>query len=179
MEQLTTVPSKGFTFAVKDGMNRLLDFNGRSRRADYWWFALAWYILSFFVSFITGLFLSETVNLFVSSVLALLMLSITVRRLHDTGRSGWWVVASWVLSLLVVIYLAVLMSDGTLESGNPDVIVDAIMNPFYLTLCVVSGIVSLILFIFMLLDSKPEENKYGKSPKYVSAEEAFGEVQQA
>ena len=78
-------------------LKHYVDFSGRARRAEYWWFVLPFFITSFVLGFIdgfigtvdafTGLGLLSTIY-----VLALLLPGVTVgmRRMHDVGRSGWW-----------------------------------------------------------------------------------------
>jgi transcriptional regulator with XRE-family HTH domain len=71
--------------AVRDGAFGFSDFEGRAGRPDYWWFLLA-------VLVVTGAAtaLSEALGAAVSVVLSLPLAAVGARRLHDTGRSGWW-----------------------------------------------------------------------------------------
>ncbi len=71
--------------AVRDGALGFSDFEGRAGRPDYWWFLLA-------VLVVTGAAtaLSEALGAAVSVVLSLPLAAVGARRLHDTGRSGWW-----------------------------------------------------------------------------------------
>lgn len=70
------------------------NFSGRASRSEYWWFCLFTFLLGLVLGFFLGMFFSETVANCISSLvnLALLLpgLGLAVRRLHDTGRSGWW-----------------------------------------------------------------------------------------
>lgn len=89
-------------------LKRYADFNGRSRRSEYWFFQLFFVIL--YVVFlallaITGGFsgngnmLSGLVGLiFGIGFLGLFVpaLAVLVRRLHDTDKSGWWALISFV-----------------------------------------------------------------------------------
>lgn len=74
-------------------LKRYARFAGRSCRAEYWWFMLGYLILCCFVglidSFLGGIVIFS---------LFLPMLAVTVRRYHDVGLSGWWVVVLWLLS---------------------------------------------------------------------------------
>lgn len=100
---------------------RYATFSGRARRMEYWMFCLVVILLSLFL----GLFLGfgqgagafgpsmsradvDTVFLVYQLFLFLPSIAVTVRRLHDTNRSGWW----WLLSFLPgigTIWLFVLM----------------------------------------------------------------------
>lgn len=67
-------------------------FTGRARRSEYWYFILATWIISFLLGIVSGLLGVEGASL--SAVFYLLILvplvAVTVRRVHDSDRSGWW-----------------------------------------------------------------------------------------
>ena len=92
-------------------------FDARARRAEFWTFALVNFVIMLVLGFISSL---------LSGVYAIAVLlpniGVGVRRLHDTGRSGWWLLLAPVpLINLVLIYFFVLDSQpGTIEYGpNP------------------------------------------------------------
>lgn len=87
-----------FTTAVSTCFSKYATFSGRARRSEYWWFYLA-----FMLCILAVLILAQVVGkmgfvLVLAVDLALLLpaLAVAVRRLHDTGRSGWW----YLLSLI-------------------------------------------------------------------------------
>ena len=89
---------KTFGYYVQ-GLEQYADFEGRARRAEFWWFNLVLYginIVIVILGAVLGEFLAvlETVSTVVLWIhgLALLLpqLAVTARRLHDTGKSGWW-----------------------------------------------------------------------------------------
>lgn len=89
-----------------EGFRKFFDFSGRARRKEYWIFCLISLFVSFIAGFIdgfTGTFNEDTGFGFLSAFYAVIAFiptcSVTVRRLHDTGRSGWW-------TLLIIIPLA-------------------------------------------------------------------------
>jgi len=95
-------------------------FNGRARRKEYWYFILCNFLLSFVIAFVdamTGNINAETGMGLFSMVYAVLMLvpsiAVGVRRLHDTGRSGWWVLLALipVLGSLALIYFFAIDSE--------------------------------------------------------------------
>ena len=69
-----------FTDSAKICLNKYLDFNGRASRSEYWWFVL----LTFALGFI------PIIGWLIRLVLILPSLAVQVRRLHDMGRSAWW-----------------------------------------------------------------------------------------
>ena len=92
-------------------------FSGRARRKEYWMFVLFNIIFSIVAVILDNVFgtAMEEVGygvIYILYCLAVLIpsLAVTVRRLHDTGRSGWWIFitfipfigAIWLLVLLVM-----------------------------------------------------------------------------
>ena len=72
-------------------------FEGRARRSEYWWFYLAYSVVSSVLSGLTkalGSGGASTAVAVISLIIGLACLvptiAVTTRRLHDTGRSGWW-----------------------------------------------------------------------------------------
>ncbi|MDE7388345.1 MAG: DUF805 domain-containing protein [Muribaculaceae bacterium] len=67
------------------------NFSGRASVSEYWWFALFNFILGMALTCVFG---SGTLGTSVSGVVSLALLlpglGLAVRRLHDIGRSGWW-----------------------------------------------------------------------------------------
>jgi uncharacterized membrane protein YhaH (DUF805 family) len=97
-------------------------FSGRARRSEYWYFALFYVILyavCAIVDVATGSFdRASGIGIFTGILtLALLIpsLSVTVRRLHDTGRSGWWLLIVLIPLVGAIILLVFLAQDG--EAG--------------------------------------------------------------
>lgn len=88
-------------------------FTGRARRQEYWMFFLFNMIISFALSFIEGIVNGPGV-LGVLYALAVLVpgLAVTVRRLHDTNRSGWWVLISLVPIVGVIVLIVFAAQDG-------------------------------------------------------------------
>ena len=105
-------------------------------------------------------------------------LAAMTRRLHDTGRSGWWVailaifyVASLVSLAILLIPYGTQLFETTDSMAQAEMMADAVMSSpkvaTVMTGCSLLGaILLLISLIFTLLDSKWGENKYGPSPKY-------------
>ncbi|MBU2871789.1 DUF805 domain-containing protein [Colwellia sp. E2M01] len=81
------------------------DFSGRARREEYWMFMLVYFV----ISLVLGLIGIELISLLFSLVLLIPSISIATRRLHDTGRSGWWqlIVLIPLIGLIVLIVFLV------------------------------------------------------------------------
>lgn len=94
-------------------------FSGRARRQEYWMFVLFNIIAAFVVGFIGGFLASVTgvdAFAFLGAIynLAVLIPSFAVfcRRMHDTGRSGWW----WLIGLIPFVGWIVLLVFCCLDS---------------------------------------------------------------
>ena len=84
-----------FSESIKTGLvDKYATFSGRATRSEYWYLVLFGYILAFIITFLGTLLESPGLTIGLSSVLCLAVfipsLAVCVRRLHDTGRSGWW-----------------------------------------------------------------------------------------
>lgn len=89
------------------------DFDARARGKEYWYFQLINYALAFIACMACALFFSEGVanGVYAAWMLVTLLpsLAVSCRRLHDTGRSAWWLWL-WVIplagSLILLFWLA-------------------------------------------------------------------------
>ena len=132
--------------------SHFFDLEGRSRRSEFWWVMLAMYVVA-------------AVLPLAFIVVDFLALPLVFRRLHDTGRSGWWYgglligqCLSGVLGLVVFgisVLSVITMSIGGL-AVLPIVLVWASLLVCY----------RVVLLVFLCQDSTPEANLYGPSPKY-------------
>lgn len=99
-------------------LKKYADFTGRARRQEYWMFILVYMIINIVLSFL-GL---DIVSGIVGLGLLIPSLSIAARRLHDTGRSGWWqlIVLIPLIGLIVlIIFLAQDSHDENDYGANP------------------------------------------------------------
>ena len=113
----------GFMEAVKSVYSRYVDFQGRSPRSEYWWFYLFFmivYVLSFVLGAVTGgLGLIILVIFVLGSFLP--MLAVTIRRLHDLDKSGWFILLSFIplVGLILLYWFCLKGTDGDNQFG-PD-----------------------------------------------------------
>ena len=101
------------------------EFGGRARRKEYWFFILFNILISIaftIIDGVTGLYSIETgVGLF-SGIYSLAILvpsiAVGVRRLHDTNRSGWWLLISFIPLIGAIILIVFLASDSNSEENQ-------------------------------------------------------------
>ena len=103
-------------------LKQYFDFSGRARRKEYWFFVLINLLISLGLSIIDsfiGTMNADTGYGLLSGLYALAVfipaLAVAVRRLHDTSRSGWWLLILF-LPLIGLIVLLVFLC----QSSHPD-----------------------------------------------------------
>lgn len=78
-------------------LEKYVDFNGRARRSEYWYYTLFQAIVVYSVM---GICLAiggiEWISTLVSLAFILPSLAVSVRRLHDIGKSGWWLFIAFI-----------------------------------------------------------------------------------
>lgn len=157
--------------AIKLAWSKLTQFTGRSRRSEYWWCFLAAYIANIVCNFI------PIIGSIASLLIGLAMIPLTFRRLHDTGRSGWWYGANLIGAIIgsIVISGSIFMSfhENRLTVGSsPMEVFRIIMSSTWALIAIGAGVLySIMILVFTCQDSQPEENRYGESPKYYIEEE--------
>jgi uncharacterized membrane protein YhaH (DUF805 family) len=92
-------------------------------------------------------------------------LAVTIRRLHDSNHSGWWVTAPFFayLGAIILVVLAALMPTSIL-----------VLAPIIWVLLTVAGLAGLVVFIFMFFDGTPAPNRFGPDPKERDFRNTFG-----
>lgn len=107
----------GFVEAVKSVFGKYATFSGRASRSEFWWWVLFLIILQIAAMILDNIFGTKInydagstlsslkiqgvgwVGALVSLALIIPTLAVSVRRLHDTGKAGWW----WLLNLVCCI----------------------------------------------------------------------------
>ncbi len=101
MSQPDSRPMMSLPEAIAQCLRKYVGFSGRATRAEHWWWDLAItaisVVLGLLVSLlpVVALILVGPVLLFALAIF-LPTLAVTVRRLHDIGKSGWWILA-WII----------------------------------------------------------------------------------
>ncbi|WP_108650693.1 DUF805 domain-containing protein [Dongshaea marina] len=87
-------------------------FSGRAQRKEYWMFTLVNFIISLLLILFTGLNEVGWIATLYLLVLIIPNLSVGVRRLHDTNRSGWWMLLLLIPLIGPLILLVFFCSEG-------------------------------------------------------------------
>ncbi len=105
-------------------IKKYADFEGRARRKEYWTFTLGNFLISLLLGgagFGFGLGLEYLGSLFGLFVLVP-SIAVGVRRLHDTNRSGWWLLVGLipVIGVFVLLYFMLLEGDTSTNRYGPN-----------------------------------------------------------
>lgn len=105
----------------KMAFQRFSDFSGRSRRSEFWYFVL-FNMLASGVAFALDMILGVPILYSLYMLIALVPgLAVSVRRLHDIGKSGWWILIGLVPVagvIILIIFYATDSQPGTNQWGN-------------------------------------------------------------
>lgn len=164
-------------------LKKYADFKGRARRSEYWLF----FALQVAISVVLNLFqavggatagIAAGLGMVISLGLIIPALAVGVRRFHDTGRTGWWIIlypVVYVVSLFIFFIahpnLAEQMAGldrAAIESGDPDALMTfftTMGTPLILWVVLPTWIASLVTFVFHVQDGQPQVNKFGDDPK--------------
>ncbi|HEX5262965.1 MAG TPA: DUF805 domain-containing protein [Phenylobacterium sp.] len=110
-------------------LRKYATFTGRARRTEYWLFWLFTFVVEMVVGGLTGSFshgieymttVSFGLMLYLVVALALIVpsLAVAVRRLHDTNRSGWWVLIGLLPVLGALVLLVFMVLPGTVGANS-------------------------------------------------------------
>lgn len=113
--------------AVKNVFSNYVTFSGRASRSEYWFFVLFVILASFILSFVDaalGVYSLKAQIGILSGIFSLAVLlpsiAVAVRRLHDTGSSGWWVLLIFVPllgAIALIVWFCIPSNQGQNEYG--------------------------------------------------------------
>ena len=118
-------PSMSLGESLTSVFNKYATFTGRARRSEYWWFTICYCVIGFilniaYMGMLVGVMSGEmpsndpsysmvqTISIIIGLGLFLPALAVTVRRLHDIGKSGWnilWAAIPFVGVIIVLVWM--------------------------------------------------------------------------
>jgi uncharacterized membrane protein YhaH (DUF805 family) len=139
-----------FTQSVSTCFKKYLDFKGRASRSEFWYFFLFYTLASFLIGFVIGFLMSPYGESALLSVLIIVFvglfipaLSVTVRRFHDFGVSGWMYCA----------FIVPFVISGFIEDTQP-------------LLAVIIKLGTFVVFcVYVSQKPNKRKNKFGSVPK--------------
>ena len=177
-------------------LTNAFDFHGRASRSEYWMFVLLLTLLGIFQFVLAGIVLvgsldgktspAAAIMALVSLGVALFLftpsLSVTIRRLHDTNRSGWWL-------LLLVPGSLVSVTNGVIASGQVHAymtsadsgaaawqgLISSPLFPMWIEVVPVASLIggagSLVIFVFLTMKGTDGPNRFDAAPRPLAAPE--------
>ena len=145
----------GWKEATDSVFKNMNDYKGRASRAEYWWFQLVWMIAMVGVTIFQIIVLESIFSLYEISALLdtglgyaafAIFMSVSVRRMHDTNRSGIWYFMPFI-SLFVGLFVFVAYLDF-------DFWVAAILPVIF----------TIVFIVFAILPGDKNQNQYGLNP---------------
>jgi len=154
--------------AVKSVLTQYVGFGGRARRSEFWYWKLATILASIVVGVIDtilglGADGSGPISLLLTFAIFIPDLAVTVRRLHDTGRSGWWV-GGFYLGIVGFVLALSILAFGTMAAPAGDTTA-AVFGVFGIVFGLGILIYAITMLVFLCTDSSIGPNKYGPNPK--------------
>jgi uncharacterized membrane protein YhaH (DUF805 family) len=149
-------------------LKKYATFKGRAPRAEYWWFYLGTFIVSAVLKALDALAgTGDAIGNVGSIALLLPWIAVTVRRLHDTERSGWWILG---LAVGVVAFIALFVGLGLFGQGSTAA---AFTTGMVAILIILAAAITLL--VFMVLPGTEGPNRYGPDPygRHDELEEVF------
>ena len=149
-----------FFDAVSSGFRNCVNFRGRASRHEYWWFVLFSVLVGMALSLLSSVAAGMVpvsffvlLNGIVSLGLSLPQPALAVRRLHDTNRTGWWLLGPVLGSTLLSVGFLLFIDDSFATAAG------WIFGG--LLILIVTGTINLV---FLLLRGDAASNRFGPPP---------------
>jgi uncharacterized membrane protein YhaH (DUF805 family) len=156
-------------WAKRPVVEKYADFSGRAPRAEYWWYVLALIVAFIVVGIAESILGVHHMILYSYGPLSALLwlativpsLAVGVRRLHDTNRSGWWMLLPIIPYSLAIVLGGAAMMAGAAAGGGAGMMAGAGVAGLFMLIGLICG---LVLLFFMVQPSAPGDNRYGPNP---------------
>lgn len=152
-------------------LKKYAQFSGRAPRAEYWWFYL-FVVIAYFVAVLIDSTLGSSL-LGPYGILAVILwiglivptIAVGVRRLHDTNRTGWWILAPIIPYAIGIAMMgpAALDPEGAGMAAAGGAMIFMLMGL----------VMAIVLFVFTVLRGTQGPNKYGPDPYGADVEQVF------
>lgn len=152
----------GFGEAIRTCFGKYVTFQGRAIRSEYWYFVLFAILASIPAAILDAIVAPSQRNGPFSALLSLALflpsLSVSVRRLHDINRSGWWIGGLYIYTACAILLAIVVLAGGGVTNASG-------LHAFLLVL-LLAGFVgyAILLLVFALLKGTDGPNQYGADP---------------
>ena len=163
---ISELPRAGISEALISIFRNIFTFSGRARRSEYW-------SIIFFIPVFIGLFFIPYIGQIFPLLFFILSLSVTTRRLHDIGQSGWWVllftlvpfVALSVFFVSVGISSSIIPTEAISESEEQHKLVEDFFFVVSLMAISIIPVVGIIGLVWFTSKGDDGDNIYGPDPR--------------
>ena len=160
------LPMMSFVDSITTCFNKYVSFEGRARRSEYWWFwGLTYIVIIFIINLVIWQFHEH--SKLESEYLGVLLdldkqdaIRAQISAVDSTFTT--WIFVLGILMLLLLLPSLAVLTRRLHDTGRSGWIIVLNFIP------VVNIVTIIMTFIYTVMDSKPEDNKYGPSPKYIS-----------
>ena len=166
----------GFTQSVKTCLSKYVVFSGRAQRSEYWWFVLFVVLVSVGLAVLSAVLFgtdpetgqgSNLLNSVFQLAMLLPMLAAGWRRLHDTGRPGWYLLLPMAFSIsMMFMLLTGVAVFSALETGVEDP--EALREPAaflgatgLMVMYAIQLVLSVLMIWWLSRPSQEGTNEYG------------------
>ena len=148
-----------FIDAVKIcALRKPVTIKGRAPRSEFWWYYLAIVLAGFVFGLLIPIpFLGPLLYLAFTIFSIVTFITVTVRRLHDINRSGWWIIPGY-LAMFLISAIGIVASSETIISLG------------FILVCGPAFILYIVLLVFSVLPGTKGPNRFGPDPLAASAQ---------
>lgn len=142
----------GMGEALSRFFSNYAEFSGRSNRGEYWWAVLGLFLINIALTVVDRVLIGaetfEPLSTIWSFIVMIPNFALSVRRLHDIDRSGWWVLGPVVLWLIAGFALSTAIASGS-----------AMALPVLLVIVAIGF--TLVLLVWACQPGDPRPNRFG------------------
>jgi uncharacterized membrane protein YhaH (DUF805 family) len=107
-----------FSEAVRSGFDHYTDFDGRASRPAFWWWVLFGVLVAIAANILDAIIGTVILSAIVGLGLLLPNISVSIRRLHDTDRTGWWILIAFIPIIGLIVLLVFYLQDSDPGENN-------------------------------------------------------------
>ena len=152
---------------------KIFNWHDRAPRSEFWWFILfatiAQYVLALFLLIP---FLGVVIYVVAYVYLLWAQFMVSIRRLHDKNRSGWWLILNIVLMVIGSVFLsAVIFLDGLQGGYHDGDTISTILMGLGIIFFLAAFVIGIFIFVMMVTAGTVGPNRFGPDPLALARQE--------